>query len=225
MIDLYHPPLTLTGLSGIVTTMPHRSVSRRRLVASLALALALTGCAASGDAAVDGRADALDARADDAGGDDTSSGPTCDTPDLGAGGAAFGTGDDGGCFTPLSPGAELEIVHGIQGGIHVMAAIGAFRAGGASQCAFSAELAIGDISVARFDAGHAQLRAVDPGGITGATPGFPLVFSSADASQYHGRDATLRGTITVAGTSHPLPPVLVHLVDPAIGGPSSGAPP
>ncbi|MCB9736024.1 MAG: hypothetical protein H6745_25845 [Deltaproteobacteria bacterium] len=188
--------------------------------------VALMGCAGAGDVGakdrVDAREDAVAADVDAASADgvDTRTGPTCPAPALGAAGAAFGASDADDCFTTLAPGDDLEIVHGIQGGIHVLARVGAFRVAGAARCAFSVELVLDGVSVARFDAGNAELVAVDPGGITGATPAFPLVFTSADAALYHGRDAMLRGAVTVADERHVLPAVPVHLVDPALDAPS-----
>lgn len=130
------------------------------------------------------------------------------------------------CFEPLSDGAALEIVHGIQGGIHVELRV-ALRGGAtAPTIGLEVELTHDGTALARFASTLVGLQPlgdpaippdVDGFAASWATAAFPVVFANVDASLYTGLDAAVRGRVTIDGQILDLAPLNIHLVDPTAG--------
>ncbi|MCC6621405.1 MAG: hypothetical protein IT385_09120 [Deltaproteobacteria bacterium] len=144
---------------------------------------------------------------------------TCPADLLDGAGLALGRSDPEGCFERLVDGDALTIVHGIQGGIHVEIRIAAQGIEvGEGRIGFEVDLVADGSSLARFASEVGELRAlVDAEAY--ATPAFPLIFPSPDASLYHGREAELRAAVTLRGARQTLPTVSVVLEDPLLALP------
>lgn len=155
----------------------------------------------------------------------------CEAPSFGGATALVGLSDLEGCYAALEAGATLEIVHGIQGGIHVelRLAIATPDVVGSGPSAPSLPTVTWDVEVshdgttlARFAATLGTFEALGPSSQAGqalwawASPTFPVVFASADASLYHGLAAEVRATLDLDGRRQTLGPIPVHLVDPAL---------
>lgn len=142
--------------------------------------------------------------------------PACPGAELDATGLALGVSDPDGCFARLAPGETLAIVHGIQGGIHVEIRIAAHGLDvGEGRIGFEVDLVAAGASLARFASEVGELRALIDGE-SYATPAFPLIFPSPDATLYHGREAELRAAVTLSGQRYTLPIVPVLLEDPLL---------
>jgi hypothetical protein len=156
----------------------------------------------------------------------------CAAPTFGAASALVGLSDLDGCYVPLAGGTTLEIVHGIQGGIHVelrlaIATPQVPAAGGPSvpTVTWDVEVAHDGTTLARFAATLGTFEALGPSAQSGqslwawASPAFPVVFASADAALYHGLTAEVRATLDVDGRRQTLGPIPVHLADPFLSPP------
>lgn len=140
--------------------------------------------------------------------------------------AVIGRDDEAWCFESLEAGAQLAIVHGLQGGIHVelRLAITAASSGSPTTTLLEVDLVRDGTTLARFASGVVALEPI--GSATPPIPGaaprdawasatFPVVFASADASLYHGVSAEVRARLVVSGREVVPPTVPVGLFDPA----------
>jgi len=147
----------------------------------------------------------------------------CRTPELAAG-VVVGRDDEAWCFEAIGPEAELEIVRGIQGGIHVELRLAlASVSPDAPAMSFEVELVRTGTTLARFASGLVALLPLGvpapptpgrEGGSAWATSAFPVVFASADASLYHGLAAEIRAHVVIDGRPVDLAPIDVYLLDP-----------
>lgn len=152
---------------------------------------------------------------------------TCESPVMPAE-VVLGRDDDRWCFEPLTAGATLEIVHGLQGGIHVELRLAlASSSPEPPAIAFEVEVVHRGSTLARFAASLVPLEPLGapetPGEGEGAyrwaTSAFPVVFASADATLYAGLDAAVRARVTRDGRVVDLAPLSVYLEDPSLASP------
>lgn len=148
----------------------------------------------------------------------------CPVPQF-TGEAAIGRDDASWCFEPLDAGARLEIVRGLQGGIHVELRLAiASRSSEEPAARFEVDLLHAGTTVARFASGVVALEPLGEAASNEryaiwATPAFPVVFVSADPSPYHGVGAEVRASLVVNGEVLALPSLPVQLVDPTLAMP------
>lgn len=202
---------------------------------SLVLAMLLTSCGddsiplPNAEVAVDDGLSATDAEAVLRDTSEVESTTTCVAPAMPAE-IVVGRDDDRWCFEPLAAGATLEIVHGLQGGIHVELRLAlASSSPEPPAIAFEVEVVHRGSTLARFAASLVPLEplgapetpvpGVGDGASWWATSAFPVVFASADATLYAGLDAGVRARVTRDGRVVDLAPLSVYLEDPSLPSP------
>ncbi len=108
---------------------------------------------------------------------------------------AIGYGD---CFEAIAADATVQIVRGIQGGIHVEVRLGVKTSEPRPELSFDVEVVHDGTSLARFSATGVSLQPLATLG-EWATANFPVVFASVDSSIYHRLHVDLRVRATLAG--------------------------
>lgn len=143
----------------------------------------------------------------------------CPSVAVAPGAPTLGVDDDTFCFAALQAGSELEIVHGLQGGLHVQLRL-ALRAATPPKVSFSLEILQDGTRLARYAVTEPRsLSALADNADLFGTPSMPVVFASADATLYHGLVVEAVATVTIDGVERTAPPVTVRLVDPALASP------
>lgn len=128
---------------------------------------------------------------------------------------AIGHGD---CFEAIAAEATVQMVRGIQGGIHVEVRLAVKTTTPHPEMSFEVEVVHDGTSLARFSASNVSLQplaTLDEW----ATANFPVVFASVDSSNYHGLHVELRARATLAGV-----PLMANLPIVLAAPPGEGPP-